>query len=87
MTISFELPQEIEQQIRQDMADPNRDARESCLVDLYRQDLITHYQLAQALGLSRYETDGFVKRHLVSILVTAEEMRAQAASMREARPE
>ena len=54
---------------------------------LYRQDLITHHQLAQALGMSRYETDGVLKRHQVSMLVTAEEMRAQAASLREVRPE
>ncbi len=87
MTITFELPQEIAKQIRQDVGDPNRDAREAYLVDLYRQDLITHYQLAQALGLSGYETDGVLKRHQVSMLVTAEEMRAQAASLREVRPE
>jgi len=87
MTISFELPREIEQQIRQNVADLNRDARESYLVDLYRQDLITHYQLAQELGLSRYETDGVLKRHQVTMLVTAEEIRAQAASLREVRPE
>ena len=86
MTISFELPREIEQQIRKNVADLDRDARESCLVDLYRQDLITHYQLAQALGLSRYETDGVLKRHQVTMLVTAEEMRAQAASLRGVRP-
>jgi Uncharacterised protein family (UPF0175) len=87
MTISFELPQEIEQQIRTDVADLNQAARESYLVDLYRQDLITHHQLAQALGLSRYETDGVLKRHQVSMLVTAEEMRGQAASLRDVRPE
>jgi hypothetical protein len=73
MTISFELPQQ--------------DARESYLVDLYRQDLITHHQLAQALGLSRYETDGVLKQHQVSPLVTAEEMREQSASLRGLRPE
>ena len=87
MTITFELPQEIEQQIRTDAADLNQAARESYLVDLYRQDLITHYQLAQALGLSRYETDGVLKQHQVSPLVTAEEMRALAASLRGVRPE
>ena len=48
---------------------------------------LTHHQLAEALGLSRLETDGVLKRHKVSSGVTAEEMRAQAAALRDARPE
>jgi hypothetical protein len=38
------------------------------------------------LGLDRYETDGVLKRHKVSPGVTAEEMRAQATALRDARP-
>ena len=45
MTISFELPMEIEQQIRTDGADLDREARELYLVELYRQDRISHAQL------------------------------------------
>jgi hypothetical protein len=60
-------------------------------VDLYRNDQITHHQLAEALGLSRPETEGVLKRHQVSSGVTAEQMRAQAVALREglraARPE
>ncbi len=35
-------------------------AEEAYLVDLYRQERITHHQLAEALGLTRYETDGIL---------------------------
>jgi hypothetical protein len=87
MTISFELPQDIERQISGNGTDYNRDAREAYLVDLYRRDLITHYQLARALELSRYETDAVLKRHEVPMGVSAEEMRAQAASLQGVRPE
>ncbi len=86
MSISFEIPHDIEQQLRGNGTDLNGEAREAYLVDLYRQDRITHHQLAEALGLNRYETDGVLKRHQVPSGVTAEEMRAQADALRNARP-
>jgi len=87
MNISFEIPGEIEQELGGNGADISSEAREAFLVELYRQDRITHHQLAEALGLSRLETDGVLKQHKVSSGVTAEEMRAQAAALRDARPE
>ena len=87
MTISFELPRDIEQAVRSNGPDLNREAKEAYLIDLYRQDRITHHQLGKALGLGRYETDGLLKRHRVSPNVTAEELQSQAESLRDARPE
>ena len=51
MTIRFELPQDIEQQIRTNGVDLDREARELYLVELYRQDRISHAQLRDALGV------------------------------------
>jgi hypothetical protein len=87
MIISFELPRDIEEQVRMNGADLDREARELFLVELYRQDRITHYQLTEALGLSRLETDGVLKRHKVSSGPTLEELRAEIGSLRDARPE
>ncbi len=87
MTISFEIPQDIAQELRTNGLDLNQEAKEAYLVELYRQEQITHHQLAEALGLSRYETDGVLKRHKVSPNVTAEEMRAQAMALKYVRPE
>ncbi len=86
MTISFEIPQDIEQQVRIEGADLDREARELFLVELYRQERITHHQLAEAMGLSRYETDGILKRHKVWLELTPEELADQAASLGNARP-
>jgi predicted HTH domain antitoxin len=86
MTISFEIPQEIEQQIRTNGANLNGEAREAYLVELYRQDRISHHQLSQALGLSRLETDGVLKRHKVSSGPTLDELRAEIGSLRGAGP-
>jgi hypothetical protein len=46
---------------------------------------MTHHQLAEALGLNRYETDGVLKRHGVEIDLSPEEFRSQADSLRELR--
>ena len=87
MSIHFEIPHDIEKDISSNGADLNGEAREAFLVELYRQERITHHQLAEALGLNRYETDGVLKRHKVWLELTPEELTAQAESLREVRPE
>src|SRR3954469_19893020 len=83
MAISFEIPRDIEQEHSESEVDLDADAREAYLVNLYREDRISHHQLAGALGLSRLETEGVLKRHKVSSGVTVEEMRAQAGAFHE----
>ena len=49
-------------------------SREAAFVDLYRQAKITHDQLATALGLERFETEGLPERHNVTEdVITAED--------------
>ena len=86
MTISFEIPKDIERELSASVPDLNAEAREAFLVNLYREDRITHHQLAQALGLTRIETDGVLKRHKISSGPTLEELRAEIGSLRESRP-
>jgi predicted HTH domain antitoxin len=85
MTISFEIPQDIEQQLQSAGADLDQTAKEAFLVELYRQKQISHHQISQALGLNRYEVDGLLKRHDVPLDLTIEEFRTEAASLRELR--
>src|SRR5262245_61864678 len=87
MSISFDLPQDIEQELRSCGLDMNQEAKEAYLVELYRQERITHHQLAVALQLGRYETDGVLKRHKVWLELAPEELAAQADSLRDAGPE
>lgn len=84
MAIAFELPGGIEQRLRRDYTDVNQAAKEATLVEFYRQSKISHYELSQALGLSRCETDGVLNRHGVTEdLLTSEEHEAQLAGLRE----
>jgi hypothetical protein len=62
MTIAFEIPHDIEQQIRSSGADLNRDAKEVYLMEQYRQAKITHRQLEEALNLSFHETELLLKQ-------------------------
>jgi hypothetical protein len=61
MTISFDIPPEIEAALKSMGRDPSQLLREAALVELYRQGHLTHYQLAQALGLTKLETDSRLK--------------------------
>ena len=83
MSVTFELPAAIEQQLRRELANLDQLAKEAALVELYRQEKLTHHQLAAALGLDRFETEELLKRHNVTEdLMTAEEYDAQLANLR-----
>jgi hypothetical protein len=87
MTITFEIPRDIVQQIRTNGSDLNDRAREAFLVEMYREHEISHRQLGEALGLERYETDGLLKRYNVGLGMTLAEMRAEAEALQDVRPE
>ncbi len=84
MTIAFEVPQDIEQQIRADGADLNRDAKEVYLMVLYRQARITHRQLEDALELSFHETEQLLKQRGLGQDVDIEEFEATRQLLRKA---
>ena len=75
MAVTFELPRDMERNLRENLGDLDQAAKEATLVDLYRRDQITAHELSQALGLSRLQTDALLKRHNVTEdLPTAEEL-------------
>ena len=55
---------------------------EAVLIELYRQQKLTHHQLAAALNLSRIQTDALLKAHGISYDITAEEITRESASLR-----
>src|SRR5262249_31775177 len=83
MAITFELSAQLERQLRDAWADFDAVAKEAALVKLYRQAKLTHHQLAIALGLDRFATDGLLQRHEVTEdLVSAEALDSQIAAAR-----
>jgi predicted HTH domain antitoxin len=75
MAVTFQLPADVEQRLRSETPDLDAEAKEAMLVELYRQDKLTRYELSQSLGLDRFETDGVLKKHKVTEdLPTLEEL-------------
>src|SRR5437899_11886080 len=83
MAVSFELPRDIEKSLREEVGDLGQAAKEALLVELYRQEKLTHHELATALGLSSMETDGVLKRHEVFLEQSAEDVAREADSLRQ----
>jgi predicted HTH domain antitoxin len=83
MTISFEIPKAMEQQIRTNGVDLNHEAKVVYLVDLYRHERITRDDLSEALGLGFHQTEQLLKDHGVGDDFTFEEFQAERALLRE----
>ena len=83
MSISFELPVAVKEQLRRDHADLDVVAKEAALVELYRQGRITQHQLGLSLDKSRFEVEELLKRHKVTEdLDTAEQVAEQITILR-----
>ncbi len=66
MAVSFQLPTDLEKNLRHDLKDLEGQAKEAFLVTLYRQGKLTHLALSQALGLDRFETEDVLHKHNVT---------------------
>jgi predicted HTH domain antitoxin len=75
MAVKIQIPAEVELRLRAEDPDLEATAREAMLLELYRQDKLSHHELSQAMGLDRFETEGLLKRHGVTEdLPTAHEL-------------
>jgi hypothetical protein len=86
MNISFELPQDIEQQLLKGGVDPNREAKEVYLMEQFRQAKITHRQLQDALDLSFHETEQLLKQRGLGQDLDTQEFDAGRNLLSKARP-
>jgi predicted HTH domain antitoxin len=86
MAVSFELPTDLEHQLRGGLRDLDAEAKEALLVSLYRQRRLSHAALARALGLDRFETEDVLRKHNVTEdLGTVEDYLADAATLAKVR--
>ena len=83
MSITFTLPATVEKDLRAQFGDLDEAAKEAALVELYRQEKLSHGQLAESLGISRDEANALLKRHNVTEdLLTIEEFDEQMEPLR-----
>ena len=82
MTVSFQLPTDLEHELRAALSDLDAEAKEALLVSLYRQGKLSHLALARALGLDRFETEDVLRKHNVTEdLGTVEDYLTDAATL------
>jgi predicted HTH domain antitoxin len=86
MNVSFEIPQDIEQQLRSEGVDPNCEAKLVYLLEQFRQARITHRQLEEVLGLSFHETEQVLKQRGMGQDLDTEAFGAERDLLRKARP-
>jgi len=65
MAVTIQLPADVEQRLRAEFADLDTEAKEALALDLFRRGRLSHYELSRVLGLDRFETDAYLKRHNV----------------------
>jgi len=86
MQITFNVPKEIEQRLREVAPDVDREAQEALALELFRKEKITHYELGQMLGLDRFETDEFLVSHEeYAQSLTLEDLESDAETLRQLR--
>jgi len=75
MRIDITLPPQIEDTIRTMIDNVEDTAREAVLVELYRREVLTKFELAEALGIDRFEADRLlIERGVYEGSVTLEDL-------------
>lgn len=66
MQITIDVPDEFAERLQRDGNDLSRKALEALVIEAYRTEVITQYQVGQILGLrSRFAVDAFLKKSKV----------------------
>ena len=82
MTVSFQLPSNLEHELRGPLRDLDAEAKEALLVSLYRQGKLSHLALSKTLSLDRFETEDVLRKHNVTEdLGTVEDYLSDAATL------
>jgi len=82
MAVTIQLPADIEQRLRAKTPDLETELKEAIALDLFRRGKLSHYELSKMLGLDRFETDAYLKRHnVVEGSLTMEDLNEQAQTL------
>ena len=82
MAVTFQLPGDLEKRLRAQSPDLDAEAREISTLELFRRGKLSHFELSQVLGLDRFETDAYLKRHnVVEGALTTQDLDEQAKTL------
>ncbi len=82
MAVTIHLPADVEQRLRAQTPDLETELKEAVALDLFRRGKLSHYELSKMLGLDRFETDAYLKRHnVVEGSLTMQDLDEQARTL------
>jgi predicted HTH domain antitoxin len=82
MAVTIQLPDDVERRLRAQTPDFDAEVKDAVALDLFRRGKISHYELSKFLGLDRFETDAFLKRHnIVEGSLTMQDLNEQAQTL------
>jgi predicted HTH domain antitoxin len=86
MTVSIEIPDELERRLRAGWADLPRRALEAVAIEAYRTETLTAAEVGQLLGFgSRWEVEAFLSRNDARLNYTAADLAEDLKAIRSAR--
>jgi len=65
LRVTLDLPADVEERLRRENPNLDADVKEAYALELFRRGKVSHYELSRMLGLDRFETDAYLKRHNV----------------------
>lgn len=65
MHVTLDLPADVEERLRRETPNLDAEVKEAYSLELFRQGRLSHVDLSRVLGLDRFETDAYLKRHSV----------------------
>jgi predicted HTH domain antitoxin len=83
MQVSLTIPDDLAAELEPKGADLGRRALEALAIDGYRAEVLSVGQVAEMLGLSINETDGFLKARGVELITSPEDFALDGAALEE----
>ena len=65
LNITLDFPPDVEEKLVRNTENLNTDVKEMYALELFRRGKLSHFELSRVLGLDRFETDAYLKRHQV----------------------
>jgi len=81
MEVRMNIPDHIAEQLQPNGGDMSRLALEALAMEGYRREALSLGEVAELLGLSVYEADGFLKERGIESLLTSEDLEEQRTAL------
>jgi predicted HTH domain antitoxin len=80
--VTLNLPADLEEKLRREHTDLANEVKQAFALELFRRGESSHFELSRVLGLDRFQTDAFLKRHnVVEGSLTMEDLEEQRQTL------